>query len=201
MDASDYYCQYGMYNRLLSPFFMKSFQDFITPEAIIKLLCSYRVRIAETRHEEYILKGIMPNYHVTQDNCNELLKLLPPRRKWVTLKKDLRYKVNSFSRKQTLSSVDANMKRLLITIDNAYKTGCKDPWFSNLLTFIKDIQDSCQNLSYAVQCPITRPIIKGEIESDGKVECRPISIFKSYKDRVILSLANKYLTILFDNFF
>lgn len=48
---------------------------------------------------------------------------------------------------------------------------------------------------------ITRPIVKGDIGPDGKIECRPISIFKSYKDRVILSLANKYLTILFDNFF
>lgn len=180
---------------------MKSFQDFITPRAIIRLLCSYRVRIAKTRHEKYILKGIMPNYPVMQDNYNELSKLLPPRRKWVTLKKDLRYKVNRCSREQALSSLDVNMRRLLITIDNAYKTGCKDPWFSNLLTFIKDIQASCQSLSYTVQCPITRPIIKGDIGSDGKVECRPISIFKSYKDRVILSLANKYLTILFDNFF
>ena len=93
------------------------------------------------------------------------------------------------------------MRRLLITIDNAYKTGCKDSWFSNLLTFIKDIQDSCQSLTYTVSCPTTRPIVKGDIGPDGKIECRPISIFKSYKDRVILSLANKYLTILFDNFF
>lgn len=180
---------------------MKSFQDFITSDAIIRLLCSYRVRLAEIRHEKYILKGIMPDYPVEQDNYNELSQLLPPRRKWVTLKKDLRYKVNRFSREQALSSIDANMRRLLITIDNAYKTGCKDSWFINLLTFIKDIQDSCQSLTYTVSCPITRPIVKGDIGPDGKIECRPISIFKSYKDRVILSLANKYLTILFDNFF
>ena len=57
---------------------MKSFQDFITSNAIIRLLCSYRVRLAEIRHEKYILKGIMPDYHVEQDNYNELSQLLPP---------------------------------------------------------------------------------------------------------------------------
>lgn len=178
---------------------MKPFSEYITEKAIIDILCKYRARLADVRHKEYIIKALTPNESIIIKKYAELEALLPPRRQWVTLNEKNRYKINSLGNKQVLTSKDANIKRLKITIFKAYKDKSSENWFVNLQKFIDDVKNSIIDPSYKFTPPETIPISKGII--DDKEECRPISIFNSLKDKVILSLANKYLTILFDSYF
>lgn len=178
---------------------MKSFPEYITEDAIIDILCKYRARLADVRHKEYIIKGLSPDDRIIIKKNSELEALLPPRRHWVTLNENNRHKKNSLGNKQVLSSKDANIRRLKITINKANKDKSSENWLANLQKFINDVKSSIIDPAYKFTPPETIPIPKKMV--DGREECRPISIFNSLKDKVILSLANKYLTIILDSYF
>ena len=65
---------------------------------------------------------------------------------------------------------------------------------------IKEIIDLSLNLEYNVTKPIIFPKLKEKLKKVGKNECRPICMF-NLKDRILLSLTNKFLTQLFDEHF
>ena len=184
---------------------MIQFIDFINNnDRIIKILCKMRAKLADSQHKKHILNGLFYGFPIDNHHQSDLQSLLPPRRQWLSLYEQNRYKIYNLNSntiyKQKITSFETNIMRLQKTIASASKNQIDQIWYHNLQTFIKDVQNSCIDPNYRLTTPITYPISKNK-RTDGTEECRPISVFQSLKDKVIISLANQYLTTLFDPFF
>ena len=113
-----------------------------------------------------------------------------------------KYKLSSSKEyKQKLTSYDTNIKRLEKTIKSALKNNSPEIWVNELRDFLVNVKQSVRNPSYHIHKPITYPVSKNKFDDKGHEECRPISIFQSLTDRIVISLVNQYLTILFDPLF
>lgn len=200
---------------------MKQFELYFTREAIISYLCKLRSKVAKNRNKKHLIHLLTDsekfNYHVNDSKkysevkevtsnefikyesqfLSELNKMLPPRRKWVSLGSESRInKTNN----QPLSSNDKNYYSLIKTIKSFGQKSPKEEWLIELEDFILDIQSTISNDSYKISPPVVFPKLKNDITQMGPNGCRPLSLFP-LKDRIILSLTNKYLTRLFDNYF
>ncbi len=181
---------------------MHNFKDFISENKdsrIIRILCKMRAKIASNRHENHLLRCMSPDVDYLNVTETELGKLLPPRKQWVTLGFENRYNLSQ-GHNQKKTTLDVNILRIEKTIYKFRKSKTKVDWLINLEDFILEIKQSCDNPLYKIKRPITTPISKNK-KIDDKDECRPISIFGSLKDKIIISLANQYLTQLFDKYF
>ena len=132
---------------------MITFTEFVTPEAIINVLCKYRVKLADARHKEHILMGLTPDEKSGVISKPELEAMLPPRRQWPTLTKENRYHKNFFNQEQALSSKDVNTKRLKLAIRKAYEEGSSEEWFVRLQNFIDDVRNACSDDSFMFDSP------------------------------------------------
>lgn len=194
---------------------MKSFEQYITEKEILTQICKIRVKIAKSRSKKHLLHLLTSNskynYHVQLDRPPEneferhqvelsrfLSTILPPRKKWVKLGENSRRKRNLSQ--ETLTSSDRNFYSLLKTIRVHEKRESQEQWFLNLQVFISEIKQSFTSKSYQVEPPIIFPKLKGELNKWDINECRPICIF-NLKDRIILSITNKFLTRILDNHF
>ena len=200
---------------------MKEFETYFSSDAIITYLCKLRAKVANSRNKRHLIHLLTDsdkyNYHVKdsekllkhdEENAsgfikyeieflNQLNKILPPRKKWVNLGGDSRIDKNT---KQLISSTKRNEYALIKTIKSYRKKSPNEPWLLELDKFIKDIQLSIQSGTYKIATPIVFPKLKNEKQLNGENECRPICLF-NLKDRIILSITNKYLTRLFDPYF
>ncbi|MCK4663331.1 MAG: hypothetical protein KAT68_10730 [Bacteroidales bacterium] len=194
---------------------MKALKDYFKDEDIIFYLCRIRAKYAKQRNKKHLIhlltKNESFNYHkvdIEKKSVYEkkfqtdLNKLFPSRRKWKDLGEKSRYKKNS---KQKLRSIDKNIYSLLKTIKFYRKNKPYEKFVIELNSFIKDIQQSIENSEYFISKPTIYPKLKDrkskfELKEDEKNICRPIALF-SLKDRLILSLTNKFLTQLFDSYF
>ena len=194
---------------------MKNLEEFFTEGAILDYLCKLRARVAKKRNEKHLIHLLSDsgafNYHVNDEVTHskneyieyqkkfisDLCKLLPSRKQWVKLGKSAR--LNSRT-SQPISSNDKNVYSLLKTIKKARKNGSSAPWLKELNAFISDVKISVIDGNYLVSPPVIYPKSKDKITRNKKSECRPISLY-TLKDRVIMSIANKYLTSLLDRYF
>lgn len=200
---------------------MKEFETCFSSDAIISYLCKLRTKVAKGRNKKHLIHLLTDsdkfNYHVNDSKkyldideeasnefikyehqfLSELNKLFPGRKKWVIL--GAKSRINKTT-KQPLSSNDRNYYSLLKTIKSFRKKLPNELWLKELDKFILDIQTSISTDTYKVVTPIIYPKLKKEKQMKGPNGCRPISLF-SLKDRIILSLTNKYLTRLFDTYF
>ncbi|WP_154859544.1 reverse transcriptase domain-containing protein [Cyclobacterium xiamenense] len=187
---------------------MQKFDNYITRRKIILQICSIRARYAQKRSKEHLIHILTTNkrhnYHLNSKNKNKkelsedekiLHSILPSRRKWKTLNKKNRYKENG----QRINSIDYNRDSLMITIKYFEKNYPNEPFLLRLNDFVKDIQFSINDPSYKIAEPTIIPKAKGNINADRN-KCRPISLF-TLKDKLIISLTNRYLTDVFDPFF
>lgn len=208
---------------------MKNFKIYYSEKQIISLLCKIRVSYAEKRNKIQLLndltsKGnhvyfegkIVPNSYDDR-MLKQLNEIMPPRRLWVTLnhkelyenKYNTKYKTKlNLESKKKLNTNDKNKKCLIRTI-NLYRN--KYPEFKfvkKLNDFLADIIFSIENNSFNISPLDIFPEIKqtskykfeSELRYNGVTECRPISRFE-LKDRIVLSITNKFFTKLFDGFF
>lgn len=190
---------------------MKSFESYFSEEAIIEYLCKLRAKVAKSRNSKHMVHlmtySTKYNYHLNdvknyteyeRSFYNDLLMLFPSRRKWVKLRKDMRYNKKT---NQLITSDDKNYFSLIKTIKRDKE---KDPdahFLKHLKQFTDDIKNTIKSTDYLIKAPFVYPKLKNKkIDRKNKNECRPISQF-SLKDRVILSLTNKFLTTLFDSYF
>ena len=187
---------------------MNNFESFFNENTIISYLCKLRAKVAKSRNKKHLIHLLTDsekyNYHINdikkysdyEDQfLRDLNKLFPSRKKWVGLGK------NSRINKRTgfpISTFDRNYYTLKKTIKSFKKRNPSEPFLIAQDEFISDIKESILSPQYKITTPIIYPKLK-EIKN-GKYICRPISLF-SLKDRVILSLTNKFLTILFDKYF
>jgi len=194
---------------------MKKFEQYFSDNEILRYICKIRVKIAKNRNKKHLLNYLTTNpkynYHVNsllparnefeqyQIDLNDFLSsILPPRKKWVKLGEASRR--HPKNKNKFLTSNDKNLYSLLKTVKVHKKKNSNEQWFLNLQKFIPEIKELALSESYEIQPPIIFPKLKDEIKKVGKNECRPICIF-NLRDRIILSITNKFLTQLFDKYF
>jgi len=193
---------------------MNQINFYFRTSEIIRQICKMRVKLARNRSKKHSLHLLTSNpdynYHnrksqggseiiMYQANLiQELNNVLPPRKKWVSLGEKSRRK--NGSNNEFLTSNDKNFYSLLKTIKLYERNNSQDSWFLNLKSLITEIQNTVSENNYKLSKPILFPELKGSLLVNEENECRPICLF-SFKDRIILSLTNKFLTQLFDDKF
>lgn len=194
---------------------MTAFEECFSDDAIIHYLCRLRAKYAKQRSEMHLLHVLTKNegfnYHKSSrldaDSyqgaiLNDLNLLLPPRRKWKDLKERARSRTNHYGVRQRLSSPDKNVRSLHETIRHYWKHAPTEPFVIRLKEFIREVREEALSPAIKITAPSLYPKVKKATPTwkhkvGQKVECRPISLF-TLKDRIILSITNKYLTKLFD---
>ncbi|MBL4879798.1 MAG: hypothetical protein JKX82_00605 [Oleispira sp.] len=195
---------------------MKEFSTYFTERAIVTHICKLRVKIAKTRNKKHLIHLLTDaekyNYHTKEQILvdenqftkyqfelnNQLSKILPPRKKWVKLGYHSRMNRDGTEK---LTSNDKNFYSLLKTIKLYRKKDPQINWLIELDKFVKDIQSTIENDDLKIKTPLIFPKLKEDkISKIETNKCRPISMF-SLKERIILSISNKFLTILFDDYF
>lgn len=194
---------------------MKTFESYFSKNEILNLICKVRIKLAKNKSKKHLLHLLTSNpdfnYHiklnsepkndfeVNQKELKEfLLSILPPRKKWLKLGEQSRQKPTM--KNEFLSSNDKNYYSLLKTIKAESKKPVKANWFLNLESFVEEIIAISKGNKYKVSRPIIVPKPKDKIKNNQPKECRPICIY-NLKDRIILSLTNKFLTRVFDEQF
>ncbi len=179
------------------------------------MICKVRVKLAKNKSKKHLLHLLTSNpaynYHVKLNSepqndfevnqkelTDFLLSILPPRKKWLKLGEQSRRKPNREN--EFLTSNDKNYYSLLKTIKAESKKSIKANWFFSLEKFVEEVIVISKGNEYEVSRPIIFPKLKEKIKADKPNECRPICIY-SLKDRIILSLTNKFLTRVFDEQF
>lgn len=194
---------------------MKTFESYFSENEILKLICKVRVKLAKDKSKKHLLHLLTSNptfnYHdkINSNPTNDfetnqkeltefLLSILPPRNKWLKLGEQSRRKPNE--KNEFLTSNDKNYYSLLKTIKAESKKAVKANWYLNLQMFVNEIIAVSQGKEYKVSKPIIFPKLKDKVKQGKPNECRPICIF-SLKDRIVLSLTNKFFTRIFDEQF
>ncbi len=194
---------------------MKAFERYFTENEILRQICKIRIKLAKSKSKKHLLHllttNVKYNYHLnsTKAPTNEfeqyqsdltqfLTTILPPRKKWIKLGEDSRRKPKR--KNEFLTSNDKNFYSLLKTIKIHKNRDIKEQWYLNLQNFINEILELSKDKLYTAKTPIIFPKLKDKLKKVGKNECRPICIF-SLRDRIILSITNKFLTQLFDEHF
>lgn len=178
---------------------MESFAEFVTDVRIIDCICRKRVSEAQKRHKLHHQKSLSKGVKYIQPS-NEIYNLTPPRREWKHLGANGRYIELSNGKKQLITTYDRNLKSLLWTINEDRRTNKETPYLVALNNFISTVKQKAVDKDYSISSPRVIPIFKKK-RKDGKSECRPICLFENLCDSVIISLANKYLSKIFDKYF
>lgn len=180
---------------------MKPFVQYFTKRKIILNLCKIRATLADNRskkHQLHLLtNNTILNYHLYPlDPQVELLnKIMPPRRKWKKLNKNQRYS----SSNQRINTIEYNKAALFKTVLYYRKQKPNEPFILELNHFIKSVLSAINDPNYEIDPPEIIPVPKDPVSGQRTI-CRPISHF-ALKDRIILSITNKYLTDALDQYF
>ena len=199
---------------------MKEFKQYYSNDQIIKYLCKIRIKYANKRNKKYLLDKLnnpekKPKTYAKDYDAEiieQLDELLPKRRMWFT-KGQRTFKVvynkKTFTKElKKLDTDEKNEEILYNTIKKYLNKKTPLTFINNLNKFIQEIQTSIENETYKIDQPDIIPEIKEtnkskqnlQLKKSNALECRPISRFK-LKDRIVISLTNKFLTDLFDDFF
>ena len=176
---------------------MKSFGDYISFWSVTNVLISKRVQLSEKRHKKHQLHLLSPAMGMGRLSEAEtlLLSIMPPRKSWVSLSRGTRYKELDDGHKQRKTAAKCNRLALKWTIKRDLAIEDKPPYLSRLKEFVGIIQRRIRDENFSFNKPVLFPDIKDECS------CRPLCKFECLEDAVILILANKYLTELFNDLF
>lgn len=199
---------------------MKEFKEYYSQDQIIKYLCKIRITYANKRHKKYLLNKLtkpknylkgLPNAY-DEKIIRELDELLPKRRLWFCRgQRTFKVVINKETKEKEVVKLDTDEKNreiLYNTIKKYLNKKANLQFVTNLNQFILDIQNSIENETFIIEPPDIVPEIKElnkskqnlQLKENNAIECRPISRFL-LKDRIVLSLTNKFLTELFDGYF
>jgi len=199
---------------------MKDFKKYYSRDQIIKYLCKIRIKYANKSNKKYLLDKLTKpiNYlpELTNPYDDEIIKelndLLPKRRMWLTNgQRTHKIVINKVTKKKELKKLDTDEKNreiLYNTIKNHLNKKRDFEYVDKLNNFILDIQNSITNKTFRIAKPDIVPEIKEsnksrqniQLKKFNAIECRPISRF-FLKDRIVISITNKFLTLLFDDYF
>ncbi len=178
---------------------MESFEEYVTDKRIIECVCRKRTAEATKRHEAHHNHAISSDSEVPEAK-HIVYKITPPRREWIQLGERGRYAPSARGVKQSISTVDRTYRSCLWTIERDRNEGADKPYLRELNGFINEVKTRIQDPNYAISTPKTIPVFKKK-KKEGPDEYRPICLFSSLYDSVIIILANRYLSKLFDRYF
>lgn len=182
--------------------------QYFSDEEIIKRLCKFRAKLAQARSDKHVYNQLTKskkfNYHLTESKQpdfltmfnEELSSLLPRRRQWVKIGKNARQK----GHRNLISSFDKNYYSLLKTIKRDKVHHKEKPYLQNLKEFIERIKLEIEENKFLLKSPKIIPKPKVKINENEIIPCRPISVY-TLKDRIVLSIVNKFLTDTLDPYF
>lgn len=159
-----------------------------------------RAKLAKRRHKKHLLLNLSSdpklNFHSEklEPNESQLVDIMPPRREWKKLGQEKR-----MSDLSPINTIDKNIRSLQLTINYFKSLESKPEFINGLEKTIRSIQFLPKKKLYQIRKPEIYPKKKDDKPQDV-TKCRPISLF-GLKDKIIITLTNKFLTDLFDGFF
>jgi len=196
------------------------FKDYYDRDSIIKYLCKIRISYSNKRHKRQLLDNLvhkvnhLPKLNDPYDDeiIRQLDLLLPSRRQWLThnSKRHIKCKNESTGKNELkkIETDDKNRQILYNTIKRHSTNKSKYFYQYELEKFIAEIQSDIDTCSYKITTPDIVPEVKELnkskkkylIKKNEKFDCRPISRF-ILRDRIVISITNKFLTDLLDDHF
>lgn len=174
--------------------------DYFSRDMVIKLLVRKRCKYADkqadiAQRSEFIIypKNInseTSNTSVTKRQSDKIIiySLFPARSKWCHLGR---------SRTQ-MDSVKRNETKLYNTYLSAKKQNSTEQWYVDLCNFADQIVYMGYNPGISIPSPTVHVLEKKR--NNDSIICRPVCSF-SLKVKIVLSLLNKYLTNVLDEYF
>ena len=177
---------------------MLSFVEYASEQRILELLIKERVKIALKGK----LKGVSTDRIINRAECGEVLTtteqvftIMPARNSWHRPRKQER-RLNSGeeskSHKQILT------RSIAITIQQHRKLKTPPQYLKNLDAFVSSLREdicSCEPITFNSIKIIGK---KKKVNSEGVEILRPICVFESLREKLLIALASKYLTEVFD---
>ncbi len=173
-------------------------EQYITREAVLKILIHYRCKEAERIQRVLVVDDLAVKKEDDEKKDEklrheELYGLFPPRRKWIHV---------GFDNRKNLTQIDKNEKNLLYTVlKEEGKEGEHAEWYKRLDARINKIVSAALTSHVLFARPTVAVIEKKRNEKDKTIECRPICMFKTLDERIYASLYNRVFTHLLDNLF
>ena len=189
-----------MYSELpLFYLMMESFEDFVTDQMIIECVCRKRAAEASKRHDAH------HNHSISSDSAipevrQLVYRLTPPRKNWIQLGEKGRLVPSFDGTRQTIPTAERTYRSCLWTIERDRRNGADKQYLKELNVFIEGVKSRIQDPDYSIKTPKTIPIFKKK-KKDAPDEYRPICLFSNLYDAIIVILANRYLSRLFDGYF
>ena len=177
---------------------MQTFPEYISFEAIVDVLVSKRVQLGDKLHKKHMLHLLSPSLKLKPLSAPEkqLLDMMPSRKHWVGMGEYSRYrKLADGVHTQRRSASECNRIAIKRTIENDKDKDNKPPYIINLEAFVGRIQHRVQSSGFKFDEPTVFP------EKKDDTSCRPLCKFTNLEDSVIIILANKYLSELFNGQF
>lgn len=169
---------------------IKPLEYHFSKRELLKLLCRKRSLLAKKEHDKLFHKRLL--LKKGNQNLDILYKIFPPRNSWIRLDKKER---------NGKSAIEINSIQLERTVLRTTKKFNKAPttiWEVKLYEFLDELRVDVLKGRYEV--PEPNIVAQFKEKKNGKSIFRPIAHFK-YKDRIIISQCNKYLTTCFDPLF
>lgn len=166
-----------------------SFEEFASDEKIIIILCREKCkRMRRARFKE------------SQSLDEELKLIMPARREWIRINRSKRFLRDPLTAsKQHIPASLLQFKTLKYTISKHRKSRTDKPYIERLNGYITHIRAICSGKTdFSFSKPSVIPKFKEEDED--KITYRPICKYDRLDDKVMLSLTNQYLSLLFDGF-
>ena len=178
---------------------MKPFVEYISFRSVTDVLISKRVQLCDKRHKKEQLHLMAPSLGVGQFSTAEqkILSMMPPRNSWVSLSRRTRYRdlKDEDGHRQRVAAARCNWLALKWTIKRDVAKGEKLPYLERLQEFVGRVKERVQAKTFILESPEWFP------EKKDETSCRPLCKFENLEDAVIVILANKYLTELFNGLF
>ena len=179
---------------------MLSFIEYASEKRILELLIKERVKIA--------LKGKMQNISsanaVSKFNADaelmipeEMFLIMPPRRTWRRPSSRDRVCKDGSGIKQTKQVL---ARSIALTIKKHRKGTQQYKYLECLDNFIKGILEDVKGSEPLTFSSIRIIGKKKKVDEDGVTILRPICVFDSLREKLLISLASKYLSEVFDPF-
>lgn len=177
---------------------MESFGNYISFWKVADVIVSKRVQLCDKRHKKHQMHLLSRSQGMgnMSEAEQKVMEMMPPRRSWVSLAQRERYKIDDDKKKtQRRAAADCNRQCIRWTIKRDRKAEIKPQYLERLEEFVDKIRCRVQEGEFSFSAPSLFPEVKDE------TSCRPLCKFENLEDAVILILANKYLTRLFNGFF
>ena len=177
---------------------MQSFSEYASEKRILELLIKERAKVA-LKGKLKEVSSAMVAQKIDEDTTltiPELIStLMPPRNLWHRPCHHDRMKGNGTKEKRRKRVL---VRSITLTIRNHRKTPDKYPYLLRLDEFIQSIRQEILNEGPLSFNSISIMGRKKKVDSDGVTILRPLCVFNSLKEKLLIALASKYLTEIFD---